>query len=462
MPKPVKISMDDNNSNNFAKYYSTVRKHVLKEHQRIWLDSVLAGNTFILGSRQIGKSFLVAFAAVVMAAGYKTDSIDLPPSDVLVISADREKAMNIIKAVNKHLEVLGWAVTDIKHDVLGGVQTAVLKNGRSIKALSGVSRALQGFTGHVIIDELSLTDGSPEEIMAQALSVTSSKPYYRITVCTNADEYGSFVDSFVNDFGPYWTGRRCGWSVFNTTIWDVYPELTPKLLAARNSMSTESWQRFYENRFVTGRSKLFTDASMRFLDVAATGNIWISVDPGFSATGNPTGIVVCKVDGHRVHVLQALSWWAVQESEQVARLQAMYESLDATRIFIDIGSAGLAMAQKLERNCNVTRISVSRKMQQQGFLKLRNGLTDGVITISSGCHDLVTDLASIEIDAGGNYTAPQVPDRSGGKRHADCAFALMQLVHNVNGKNSMDMQEVRITESLNHAFGGGLVWDGTM
>lgn len=459
MQRKANNGVNSTDNSNFAKYHRTFTQSVLRPHQRLWLEAILRGNTFILGARQIGKSFLVAYAALLLAAGYEGDGISLPPTDVTVISADRAKAVNIIKAVNIHLKALGLAVDDITHDTQGGLQSAVLRNGKTIQAVSGLSKSLQGYAGHVIVDELSLTEADPEEIWSQVFAVTSSREYLRAIVCTNADTAGSWVDNFSNNMSQYWKGRRRGWQTFNTNIWDVYPTLTPKLEQVRSSCSAETWQRFFENRFVSGQSRLFDDKKFVHSDFG-TGPVWVSCDPGFSATGNPSGVIVAQVDGDSVHVLRSERWWACPESEQVERLKSLVQDNNATRLLVDIGSAGLAMAQKLDRVTNLTKVSVSGKMFQQGFLRVKNLIEDGKLTFSDDCWDLKEDLLSIEIKASGQYHAPQIPHKSGGKLHADIAYALMYIVHNLEAaKEEHEMQILDVGNFLDRQFSAGLSWD---
>lgn len=430
------LSGSDDNS---AKYHKLFRNRVLRKYQRDWLDGALHGNVFILGSRQIGKTYLLSYLAFLLAAGYRDDNIELPPSDVWVISADKSKAQNIIREVNKRICEFEQVVEPVSHRTMGGKQSAVLANGKTITALSGRAASLQGFTGHVIVDELSITSSKPEDILAQAMSVSSSKGWYRMVVCSNADRRGSFIDNFLNGEEEYWRGRRSGFRVYDTTIWDAYPELTDKLIKIRNTISIESWQRFFENRFVSGDAKLFKESQLITagnpgVGPTDSGSVWISVDPGFSATGNPSGVIVARIASGRIHVIDVQRWWAKPTGDQIEALVKLYRDWGAVSCLVDIGSAGLAIAQGLESRCRVTRVSVSRKTIQEGFDKIRTGLDEGRITFSDSCWALKEDLLSIEVDENGSYIIPQVPHKSGGKLHADTAMALLYIAQNIKNK----------------------------
>jgi len=442
MPIRNKNSNSHPGSLSFAEYHKTLYERVMKPHQRDWLDSILAGDTMILGARQIGKSWLVAYAAVLLALGTRGENVRIPAQDVLVISADQKRAMNIIKEVNTHLRKIKQYVGDVSHKTQGGLQTAVLHNNRKIQSVSGRSLSLQGFTGHVIIDELAITQSDPDELFAQALAVTSSKEFLRIVVCTNADRRGSFVDDLFNNENDEWLTRREGFKISKINIHDAHPKLTARLMKVQKAVSSPKWKQYYLNEFISGQAGFFDPATIQLKDQELEGSTWISVDPGFSATGNPTGIVIARVSPSQCHVIASERWWAVPELEQVERLKKLYKEYGANRMILDAGAGGNLMCQKLVREVNLTKYNVNRNKTNAYFLKAKSLIEDGVITFGSGARSLREDLLDIEIGKSGDYLAPQIPDASGGKRHADCAFALTYIIPDIGNRQSTRPMEI--------------------
>jgi phage FluMu gp28-like protein len=70
---------------------------------------------------------------------------------------------------------------------LGSLSRIALINGRYIAAFSSNPDGVQGMTGHCIVDEWSKGDVDPEELLAQAASITASNPGFKVMLASNAD-----------------------------------------------------------------------------------------------------------------------------------------------------------------------------------------------------------------------------------------------------------------------------------
>jgi len=239
---------------NLGEYHEFMMEHVFKPFQKQIVSSILKENKIaVLGARQIGKSYALAYSAIMLACGFNTT----PGDDVKVISETEDKAKKIIDDIQKHLDKIETVCGQIRQPNRGGIFEVVLINGAKITALAGKPTSLQAFSGHVIVDELSLTRFDPEQLFAQALIVGSSKDYLRTIICTNADGEGSFVDNFWNSKNSYWIKRRESWLMFDFNIFDVYDVLPDKLIEIKNSISPAHWQRFFLNTFYKWQRWIF-------------------------------------------------------------------------------------------------------------------------------------------------------------------------------------------------------------
>ena len=120
------------------KYTELVMQHKARKYQKQWLyNSINEDFTFLLGARQIGKSWIIALIACVLAHGVKKSNGEVvAPQDILVMSKDQKSAKNIIKLIRQHLH----AAEKIEgkrliHPRLGGITDVVLLNGMTILSL---------------------------------------------------------------------------------------------------------------------------------------------------------------------------------------------------------------------------------------------------------------------------------------------------------------------------------------
>jgi hypothetical protein len=444
-----------------AKYHKFMWERVLRPYQKEWILSILHGRySGMLGARQIGKSYAIGYAAILLASGYRDKSVVIQPHDVLIISADQNKAQNIIRSVQSHLDKIGIAVGEIKDDRLGGLQMAVLTNGKRITAVSGRPKSLQGFTGTVLVDELSITDWDPEELFAQALAVSSAEDSFRVCLVSNADREGSFVHRFFFDEGEEWRNRRDDFRLHNTTIWDAYGENLPsRILSVKKAMSDRMWSRFYENQFIAGDDGRFESD----LISSCVGNVVkpfdgvriLSIDPGH--TINPSGLVIADAGGGRLNVLYSDLWFGVDEEEQIERIGNLMNSYACSKILFDQGT-NIGFRQRLEKiwGTRLIPVSVSRNKQNMWADELDKLLNEKRINIRSTDKWLIQDLKSLGLDERMNLVVPERRYKNTHfKIHADAAMALLYMMEYVGVAATVDrpMEVLDVYDPLDATFG---------
>ena len=434
---------------NLGEYHKFMVKHVFKPFQKEIVSSVLDHTKIaILGARQIGKSYALAYSAVMLACGFDKT----PGSDVKVISETEDKAKKIIDDIHKHIDKIEAVCGQIREKNRGGIFEVVLINGAKITALAGKPTSLQAFSGHVIVDELSLTRFDPEQLFAQALIVGSSKDYLRTIICTNADVEGSFVDNFWNSQDVYWKNRRKGWEMFDFNIFDVYDELPERIEEIKTSISPAQWQRFFLNTFTSGNDGFFNPVlvdSCISRQIEHDPVIVLAYDPGFARHGS--AMIVCEVSDH-IKVIHEDLLFKMDVEDQLNHLDDLVKRFQITSIVIDQGVGGLVIAQRLERSYGamVSKLSVNKNAYGKWSAVLERLLYEGKLSVAISCKNTIDDLRSFEKDKRGLLT---VPERkvSGGISHCDCGVALLMATTmlETSYKSNVSMEIFDIA----HSFG---------
>ena len=427
-----------------AQYHQFMMQHVFRPFQRDIVGAVISNNRVgVLGSRQIGKSYALAYCSILLACGWE----GVKGHDVKIISETDNKAKRIIDDVHKHIDKMETVVGPLREPNRGGVAEVVLKNGSRISAMVGKPSALQAWSGSVIVDEFSLSRFDLEELLAQALIVASSASHLRTVIATNADKEGSFVHRF------WHTNKRDGnWLLLEFNIHDVYPAGLPDQIdQIRKTIHPQLWSRFFLNQFTSGLATCFepalVDASVG--GVVGGGVKVIGYDPGFSK--HASGIVVCSVsDGLCVH--EELLLWDTPVEQQIEHIERLMLKWNATKVVVDQGVGGLVVKQLMQNRFGagaVKPMSVNRNKYEIWRRQLERLMMDNKLHIDVSCQHLIQDLKMLELDDRGFL---KVPERVWGKHvtHCDAAVALMMVTEFIDAPPvGGQMQSVPIE----HTFG---------
>jgi phage FluMu gp28-like protein len=383
--------------------------------------------------------------AIMFAGGVAHKGKVIPPHDVHIISETYNKAMHVIKEIRKLVDEMD-IIEKVSHNVLGGKTEVVFKNGQTITAHAGRVGCLQGYTGTVMWDEVSLSQSDHEEMMQQALATSSAKDYYRVILATNADKYGSWVWNMWHSTDEEWKRRGKLLKKHPVSIYDAYPNGIPNHILERKAMmSDRGWRRWYLNEFLTGDDNRFDLESIH----QASKHEWncnnglriLSIDPGWSTTGDPSGVVVVAATGGRVEVLHSDLWFGMPEADQRAKIRELMVKHRCSRIIIDQGVGGLVMTQALKREYGdhcVYPVSFNKNKYALWSMELDKLLSEGNLKIPKHNRYLIEDLSSIEVDSKGNIHLPRVSHSVGkSMRHCDSAAALMPIVEHIGGRGAL-------------------------
>jgi len=426
-------------------YHQFMMQHVFRPFQREVINAVINGNRVgVLGSRQIGKSYALAYCAILLACGWE----GAPGHDVKIISETDAKSKRIIDDVHKHLDKMEAVCGAIREPNRGGVAEVVLKNGSKISAMVGKPSALQAWTGSVIVDELSLSRFDPEELLAQSLIVASSAPHYRTIMATNADREGSFVHRF-------WHAkkREGAWKLLEYNIHDVYPDGLPTQIdEIRKTIHPSLWQRFFLNQFTSGMETAFDPVLVESCvgDDMPLGSRLIAYDPGFSR--HAAGVVVCSVSDE-LHIHEERVLWDHTAEEQIHVVEDLMRRHNATRVIIDQGVGGLVIKQLLANRLGAGAVvgqSINRNFYEVARRKIERLMMENKLRVNASCDHTIEDLKSFEIDDRGWL---KVPERicSGGKvSHCDAGVAVLMATTMLDAPQSKwEMQPI----AVEHTFG---------
>lgn len=432
-------------------------EQIMFPFQKAWIeDALLHRRTLIMASRQIGKSFAAGWLAIVLASGYSAEDgkVLIPPHNVHIISADRERSKNIIAIINEHLDALELALgTKLRDPIEGGLERVVLLSGKTISSVAGDPRALQGMTGSVLVDELSITKYNPEDIFAQAMSVSSRYKYFRTIFFSNAAEEGSFIDRFLNGNSVKETQTRSKFCVHTCNIWEAYPNGLPEhIQELKDTMTFSNWERFYENKFVSGNLRLISESLISNIKIVTevpknTREIMI-MDPGF--TRNPTGIIKAAYDGRVLTITHAESMYGAPEDLQIER--AIELGKHCSYVAIDQGTQGYLMAGKIVNRLGsrAEKISINQKSYDDGLNALLPMLREGRIQVldSVETRGLLDDLLSLDQDSRGHVNVPEKKVQSGFVRHADEGVALLVAITRLEKLGSFQGSRITVLSDL--------------
>lgn len=434
-----------------AVWIDALASRVLRPYQLPHLQSILSQPmTLQVGARQIGKSFVLGAAAVVLAAY----GVDGPPHDVLIISAKPETAANLIRSVRRHLKALA-IVHDVADPRYPGLERIALANGRYIQAHPG-PEALQGFTGSVFADEWSILAErhDPEEVLAQILSVSSAEPYYRIALCSNADHSGSWLHRMITGEDE----RASEIATSLVTIHDAYPDGLPAHLErVRRTLTPREWAKFFECKFIP-RAK---GMAFQRADIARSAETFarpermvrvLSIDPGF--TRDATGWVLADVgDGH-VDVIDAGHDYGA-EAAIVAMVRHGLNYGGVRRVYIDPGGPGFQLHRDLaNEGVPLVAAGFNDRVRDEHIRRLERMVANGRLRVTARA--LVDDLECIEHAKDGFSLPYRSAPVSGRRIHCDAAAALIGLLSAPETQTSsaewINLRPVRDTSLLARAL----------
>jgi hypothetical protein len=396
----------------------------LRPYQREWVHGILRSDrAILLGARQIGKTTTIAVAALLLVFGVNGASAH----DVYIVSRSQKasedflnRLKDVITAIEKVVKITGRQYS----------KTCVqLLNGRKIYAVSSKPEAIQGFTGHVLVDEVTANPNDHERLYTQALSVASSNNEFKVILISNAGRSGCWLDLMLNE--PSWEERREDTYISSCSIYEAYPTGIPdKIAKLQRTMHPIEWAIFYECEFKDSETNPWSIEDFTILqEQEHEGPAYIAVDPGF--VSNPTGICVVRRTQTGFCVLEAYHLHKPTTGEIEANIERLVDKWKPRSIWCDQGAVGRDTALNLKSKYGSVPVSVNTVSRNTGLESLDRHIREKRISfVAGGCTDLLMDMQRVERDlSNGVWDLPEYTVRGlKAKIHCDALDALLTIL----------------------------------
>lgn len=405
-------------------------RKILRPYQVQWTKTLQRYDLVaILGARQIGKDFWAAFVAVLLAV--ETEH------NVLCANKDQRQSTKFLAVVADVVNAMGRAGVPIAQSDSGKMTAIRLRadSGKEvvIQSLPGNPDAIQGFTGHIILNELGASRFSPEEAFEQAMAATSAHDHMKCIVITNATRRGSFLDHWWNSNDAKYQRLRGPFECMTTTIHDAYPDGLPKrILDRRDAYTRSAWARWMLCKFTSAGDGTFEKWIGEYApppwaeDSGGQGARRVLL-ADIGATAHPTGIVVMESTPHGWRDIHAEIVRRIPVSKQAAYLSERMRSFGAGKIVMDRGGPGLTVYQDLQALYPkeiIKGVSANRQRRAMGATQIQDMLTHGTIAIRSD--ELLDHLREITGDADAQeIVVPEMQSHDMLPHHCDLADALL-------------------------------------
>jgi phage FluMu gp28-like protein len=249
---------------------------ILLPYQRRWVEDRSPVKVWV-ASRQIGKSFALAFEAVTAAL--------LARSDNMILSSSERQALEVMAKVKKHLRCLGAL-----HGPLAPMRETreeiVFPTGSRIISLPANPATVRGFSGNVYLDEFAFHSDSRRIWKAMYPTVTRG---YKVRITSTPNGKQNMFYELARSRGALGGGPLV--SRHRTDIHEAVSEgLDVDINTLRSGIADpEAWAQEYECNFLDSATALIpyeliegcasTDATLEPL-VECAGMTYLGVDIG--------------------------------------------------------------------------------------------------------------------------------------------------------------------------------------
>lgn len=223
---------------------------VLLPYQLVWVRSIIDPSkpyTSILGGRQIGKDFVLAFVVAFYLA-------TTPGSEWVVMSATRHHAATFVEDVRRWLTGMEHIARSIKASFptfpVNNEREICGSNGASVTAVAPRLHGVVGMRGSVIVNEYAIVPKAREIMQAALAQIQQAMAWGKtgkLVVVSNASFVGSDWESFLAERAELerkgknkgWTMLTSRWSDARLQMLDKFGVREPWLLEACEEQGIE-------------------------------------------------------------------------------------------------------------------------------------------------------------------------------------------------------------------------------
>ncbi len=396
------------------------------DHQRRWLEDH-SRLRVCCKARQIGMSTVVATEALHAAVYGET---------TVVVSASQRQASELLRKAVQLLPLVTVAADGAVHVDKQSAEAIELSTGGRVISLPASAATVQGFTGHVVIDEAAWIPDIDTLWMGIVPTISTSKEYRLSVVSTPGPRAGMFY--------RLWNNGDAAWSRHRVSIYDARAGGAPHdIESLRAAVADEvTWRAAYECQFVDEAHALLpydllrarVDEALPYLlsvnTLAETGDLYAGYDVGRKHDLSVL-VVLEKID-------EEFRWRGAIElrqspfNEQFDLLNSVLKLSGLRRLCIDQSGLGMQLAEELVRKhgSQVEPITMTAPVKESLASHILAVFQRGDVSIPDH-RPLIEDLHSIQrtVTLAGNvrYAAP----REEGS-HADRWTALALALHAAN------------------------------
>jgi phage FluMu gp28-like protein len=393
------------------------------DHQRRWLEDP-SRLRVCCKARQIGMSTAVATEALHDAVYGDT---------TVVVSASQRQASELLRKASQLLPLVTVAADGVVRVEKQSAEAIELSTGGRVISLPAAAATVQGYTGHVVIDEAAWIPDVDTLWMAIVPTI-STRTDFRLSVVSTPGPRGGM-------FHRLWHNEDPAWSHHRVSIYDAKEGGAPHDIEALHAAVADeaTWRAAYECEFVDEAHALLPyDLLLARADDSLKYHLEIDSlqPPGHFYAGYDVGrkhdlsvLVVLERFEQELHWRGAIELRNAPFNEQHDLLEGVLKTRGLHRLEIDQSGLGMQLAEDLKRGygSQVEPVTMTAPVKESLASLILATFQRGDLTIPHH-RPLIDDLHSVErtVTLSGNvrYAAP----REAGS-HADRWTALALALH---------------------------------
>ena len=393
------------------------------DHQRNWLQD-LSRLRVCCKARQIGMSTAVATEALHAAVYGET---------TVVVSASARQASELLRKAIQLLPLVTVAGDGVLHVEKQSAEGIELSTGGRVISLPASAATVQGYTGHVVIDEAAWIPDVESLWMGIVPTISTSGKYRLSVISTPGPKAGVFH--------RLWHNGDPAWSRHKVNIYDAKAGGAPHdIEALRAAVADEvTWRSAYECEFVDEAHALLpydlllarVDETLQYhlnaKSLTQPGHLYAGFDVGRKRDMSVLIVVERIKDDFRWR--GAVELRQAPFDEQFELLASVLKISGLRRLAIDQSGLGMQLCEELVRKfgSRVEPVTMTAPVKESLASRILSVFQRGGIDIPDH-RPLIEDLHSIQrtVTIAGNirYAAP----REEGS-HADRWTALALALH---------------------------------
>ena len=415
-------------------------RHILLPYQQRWVRDTSPLKVWV-ASRQIGKSFALAFEAVAAAL--------LARSDNMILSSSERQAREVMAKVKKHLRCLG-ALSGVLSPVRETLDEITLSSGSRIISLPANPATVRGFSGNVYLDEFAFHTDSREIWRAMYPSITRG---YKVRITSTPNGKQNMFYELASGKGGIGEGPLV--SRHRTDIQDAVREgldIDPDALRSGIN-DPEAWAQEYECNFLDSATALIpyelieactsADATIEPL-MKCEGGTYLGVDVG--RKHDLTVFWLLERVGDVLWTRRVSEMRGAPFSAQRDALYALIENEGVRRCCMDATGIGSQLSEEaaLRFGPKVEPVQFTQASKEDMALRTRRAFEDRAlrVPVDRGVREDLHSLSrSVTTSGATRYSAAR--NRNG---HADRFWALALALEAASVSGPSPVQYASIVE----------------